>query len=277
MKLIHAIFVYIITVNFCVVAKGGHGGSHGGHGHSSHSSSHGSHGRHVTASHAHYTYHPPRYIAFTCRHCSSSELYPVYRPTPPKYVYIYKDSGSRYRDILTGLSLYNLGRSTTIGWSHWHHYASSPGERCSLQVIERAHFEETEFPCFMISSFIETTTMKVNNSRLVDIASSQINVKPFLKDTGPPLVVSMDQECVLWHNLTMHKERNHVPCALLKEYANTVRPSGVPVYIWLPTLLGTVIAVYLCCECFCKKKEKETVKEEAPLNELRVPGYRSNY
>ncbi|CAH0604846.1 unnamed protein product [Chrysodeixis includens] len=274
MNFIHGIIIYVFIINVCVVARG----LHEGHGHAERTAHHGAHGRHMSASHAHYTYHPPRYIAFTCRHCTSAEIYPVYRLTPPAYVYAYKDSGSRYRDILTGLSLYNLGRAAHIGWFHTHQYTVRPEERCSLQVIEKAHFEEFEFPCFMISSFIETGGKKPSNkTRLVDIASSQINVKPFIRDTGPPLEVTKDQECVLWHNLTTQKERNHVPCALLKEYANTVKPAGVPVYIWLPTLLGTVIAVYLCCECFCKNKEKEVVKEEAPLNELRVPGYCASY
>lgn len=283
MDIIHGVFVYVFIVNVCVVARGGHGGhggshgSHGSYGSHGHSSYHGSHGHHVTASHTHYTYHPPRHVMYTCRHCSSTEMYPVYRPMPPTYVYMYKESGSRYADILTGLSLYNLGRSTSMGWARSHEYYAQPGERCSLQIIERSHFEETEFPCFMISSFVESTVAKGNDSRQVDISSSKIDVKPFLKDNGPALQVTNEQECVLWHNLTMHKERNHVPCALLKEYANTVRQSGVPTYIWLPTLLGTIIAIYLCCACFCRKKEKETVKEEAPLNELRVQGYCSNY
>ena len=126
----------------------------------------------------------------------------------------------------------------------------------------------------MISTFVDSSV--TDDSHPVDIKSSSNDVKPFVKDTGPALEVTDEQECVLWHNLTTHKEQNHVPCALLKKYADSVRQT-VPTNIWMPTLLGTIIAIYVCCACCWKKKEKETVKEEAPLNELRVPGYCSNY
>nr|XP_021185057.2 uncharacterized protein LOC110372578 isoform X2 [Helicoverpa armigera] len=289
MNIIHGIFVYMYVINICVHARGGHGGGHGGsHGHGGHGGhggyhSHGSSHHYVTKSHTHYTYHPPNHIMFTCRTCSSTELYPVYRPLPPTYVYTYKDSDSRFRDVLTGLSLYNLGRSSATGSSYAHHYTPRSEEKCSLQIIERSHFEETEFPCFMISTFIETepeSTNTLNDPGQVDISSSKIDVEAFVKDQGPALKVTNDQECVLWHNLTMHKERNHVPCALLKEYADTVRQAGVPAYIWVPILLTIIISVYFCCLCYCKKKEKdkekEAVNEVIPLNGLYVPEYRSN-
>lgn len=288
MNIFHAVFVYTALVNVCVIARGGgHGGGHGGHGggHGGYGShgSHGTHGGHtghaygsyhVSAGHTHYAYHPPRQLTYSCRFCSGAGTYPVYRHPLPTYVYVYKDSDSRYNQLFTGLSLYNLGRTAEGGHHPNLHYSAQPQEKCSMQIIERSHFEETEFPCFMISSFITSTP--TNQTKSVDITSSNIDVKAYLGTSGAPLEVTPDQVCVLWHNLTTYQVRSHhVPCALLKEYANTVKPIGVPVYVWLPTLLGAIILIYVCCQC-CRKKKDESVKEVAPLNDVPVAVYSGN-
>lgn len=226
-------------------------------------SNHQTHGHHhVSAHHAHYSYHPPNQIHFTCRYCSSPSSYPVYHGLPPTYVYRFRESGSRFGDLLTGLALYNLGRSITEHSPHSHYYAARDDEKCSLQVIERSHFEETIVPCFVMSSFMESVARPKAESHLVDIKSSHIEVEPFVKNSDDSIKITRDQECVLWHNMTMLKERNNVPCALLKAYSETMKPSGVPVYIWLPVLVVTVIIISLCCRFWRVKKKNDYITDD---------------
>lgn len=123
---------------------------------------------------------------------------------------------------------------------------------------------------------MENATNLGPESRTFDIAKAHIDVKSYLNSTGPPMEVTNSQECVLWHNISEHREKNTIPCALLKEYAVTVKYSGVPVYIWLPSLLLSVVGVWLCCRC-CTRKDKGRIKEAYPLTEATVVGnYASN-
>lgn len=235
---------------------------------------------HVSARHTHYSYHPPSHIKFMCRHCASMTTYPVYHGVPPSYVYKYRESGIRYSDLLTGLALYNLGRASEY-WHYSHHYTKRADEQCSLQVIDRAHFEETNFPCFMMSTFLEQAAIKGSEAQTFDVTSSYINVKSFIQSTGSPVEVTREQDCVIWHNTTAHKESNHIPCALLKEYANTMIPSGLPVYVWLPIILGIVMTLAICCQCCCRTRKyfkDEVVEVESPLNQhCPADGYRISY
>ncbi|XP_037295532.1 uncharacterized protein LOC119189567 [Manduca sexta] len=272
MKLQVLLLLFCVNV-LCVSAKV-RGGPHGRF-----SNYRGSH-HHVNAHHAHFSYHPPSHISFTCRYCPAATSYPVYHGLLPTYVYKYKESGSRFGDLLTGLALYNLGRSAGEQWHYKHYYLPRKEENCSLQVIDQTQFDETSFPCFMMSTFMDrVASMKhlESDSQTIDVATSYIDVKPFLQNNGTPIKITREQECVLWHNLTFSKERNHVPCALLYEYSKTMKPSGVPVYIWLPALVGSVIAVTLCCKCCNMCKKEKVVKEEQPLNQAKVLGYCSNY
>lgn len=235
---------------------------------------------HVSARHTHYSYHPPSNIKFMCRHCASMTTYPVYHGVPPSYVYKYRESGIKYCELLTGLALYNLGRASEY-WHYSHRYTKRADEQCSLQVIDRARFEETTFPCFMMSTFLEHAEIKGSEAQTFDVTSSYINVKSFIQSTGSPVEVTRDQDCVIWHNTTVHKENNHIPCALLKEYANTMIPSGWPVYMWLPITLGIVVTLAICCQCCCRKRrdfKDEVVEVESPLNhQCPAGGYRLSY
>lgn len=276
----HYVIYLAITLSVTLVRAKFGGSRHGAFGGPTYT------GHHVSARHTHYSYHPPNQIKFICRHCANPAVYPVYHGAPPSYVYVYRESGTRYSALLTGLALYNLGRCCGT-----HHdanvYTPHREEKCSLQIIDRSHFEETKFPCFMMSSFMEPnkTNMEilsqtkhneteVQKSDSFDILAAHVNVKPFLQGNGSELEVRRDQECVIWHNLTLNQERHIVPCSLLEQYAETMRPSGVPVYIWMPILLGTIVSIYIFCYCCCRKKSR---KEDAPLNQTTVPGYRSNY
>lgn len=227
---------------------------------------------HVSAHHALYTYNPPTHVNFMCRHCGSMDSYPVFHGSLPTYVYKYRTSDTRFGDLLSGLALYNLGRISG-SYQYSKYYTQQSNEKCCLQVIDRSHFEETSVPCFMMSSFLDKTV--AHGPDTFDVNSAQINVKPYLNTTGVPIVVNNDQECVIWHNTTEKQNRNTIPCALLKEYSKTLKPTGIPVYVWLPITLSIVIAISVFCQCCCKKTKH--VKEEVPLNQNPVVGYCPNY
>lgn len=235
--------------------------------------------QHVHAHHAHYSYHPPSYISFTCRYCTSPSSYPVYHGLPPTYVYKYRESGNAVGDLLTGLALYNLGKSMAEQWHYSHYYVPHHDEKCSMQVIDRAYFQETTFPCFMMSSFINhTAEMRYidSESHMVDITSSHVDMKSFLHNNGTPIKITRSQDCLLWHNLSFVTERKHVPCALLMVYAETMKPAGVPVYIWLPALLATVISVSVCCKCCNVCKTRKAYITEVPINPTTIVSYHSD-
>uniref|UniRef100_A0A2A4JA64 Uncharacterized protein n=1 Tax=Heliothis virescens TaxID=7102 RepID=A0A2A4JA64_HELVI len=223
---------------------------------------------HSTKRLTYFTYYPIDYISFRCRNCNSSEQYPVYKHMLPSYVFAYIESFCRYREVLTGLSLYNLARTNAENYSHY--YTPRPNEICSLQIVESSHFEEIEFPCFMISTFIEPEpTTKVNYSSLIDISLLQIDVSPFLTDRNSALEVTDEQKCVICRNLTIYKKMYFVPCALLIEYANSLTESGIPAYIWLPilpVLFGITVTfirfVWFPDEKVKEDKEYESVKDK---------------
>ncbi|KAM3963065.1 uncharacterized protein ACR2FA_002823 [Aphomia sociella] len=230
---------------------------------------------HISAKHSLYSYHPPNNIYHMCRHCTTQDIYPVYHGSPPTYVYKYRESGTRYGDLLSGLALYNLGRMSEARTWQDKHYTMRAEEKCSLQIIDQVHFEETPFPCFMMSTFMENSVASRDDSAdTFDISSSHILVKP-PSDTDSPLQVTNHQDCIIWHNLTTNQEKHTISCSLLKQYADTIKSGGVPVYIWLPILLSTVLVIYFCCY-YCSKKNKEDVKEQAPLNQVNIVGYSSN-
>lgn len=286
MNIIHAVFVYTTFTQACVMARGGgrgggrRGGSRGGgrvSGHSSQSSyrTGGSHGfHHMTSGHSRYTYYPPKQMYYNCRHCLSTSMYPVYRHPLPNYVYVYKESRGRNNQLLTGLAMYNLGRANKGSLSHsgsGTRYSGYQHEKCSMQVIDNYHFEESEFPCFMISSF--TNSSPNNNDNAIDITSSMIEVKPEL-DNGDTSEVTEDQKCVLWRNITSHHERYEVPCPLLKKYSDTLQRSIMEplLYVFIP-VFGTGFMVILCYLVCTNKTE---VNEAAPLKDGSVSTYRTN-
>lgn len=228
---------------------------------------------HITARHAHFSYHPPIYIHYMCRYCKAPRTYPVYHSLLPAYVYKYRESGSRFSDLLTGLALYNLGRAASEH-DHVYHKRSSQ-EQCSLHVVGHEIFDETLIPCFMLSTFMETTSQQTNETPHLDITSSQIDVDPYVSSKGAPIPVTPDQECVLWHNTTLTKGKHQIPCTLLKKYSETLKPAGVPVYIWFPLTLAGVIIVVVFCQCFSKKSKDP--KEEEAINDFTVIGYSSHH
>ncbi|KAI8434758.1 hypothetical protein MSG28_003279 [Choristoneura fumiferana] len=262
MRPLQSVFIYF-TVTVVLVGAKIHGGPRGRF--SNNSALRAANSNHVVTRHTHYSYHPPTFISFMCRHCSAPVTYPVFHGQPPTYIYKYRESVGRYGMLLSGLALYNLGRST--GNSLYH--VQNAEDKCSMQIISLRHYEETSFPCFMMSTFMERT-LKINHDdpNVFDITSAQIDVKPFINNTGLPLAVNGHQDCVIWHNATMLQERKSIPCALLKEYAETMKPSGIPVYIWLPMTLAIVLTLYICCQCICRRRREKT--EAMPINQSSV-------
>ncbi|CAB3255329.1 unnamed protein product [Arctia plantaginis] len=118
--------------------------------------------RHTTTVN-HYHYSPPAQITYIPRGGAPMN-YPVYRGTPPTYVYQYKDSGSKYGTLLAGLALMNLGTLGVAGYAaHQAHqanhgsntYKPQPGEICKFAIKkENGDYEETKIDCQIISSFI---------------------------------------------------------------------------------------------------------------------------
>ncbi|CAH0721834.1 unnamed protein product, partial [Brenthis ino] len=136
-------------------------GSHGypaGKGLSGNSPSHA--GASTTNVHYHYNYNPPQQIRYTPTHGGPPVSYPVYHGTPPTYVYKYKDSGSKYGTLLTGLALLNLGTlgvaAYSLGKGHSNsEYKPQPGEVCKFGIKkDNGDYEETRIECNLISSFI---------------------------------------------------------------------------------------------------------------------------
>ncbi|CAH0589158.1 unnamed protein product [Chrysodeixis includens] len=190
-----------------------------------------------TQVHHHYHYQPPQQISY------GSGYHPVYQGQPPVYVYEYRDSGSRFDTLLTGLALYNLGRS-----SHSHHYDNDrpytgvAGEVCKLGVSKRSgEYEETRIDCKLMSSFIfedtprsvqqqqvttikntTVTTTNVNNgnSSVQTVTVNSETVVDALKAKGPSIAVTPGMTCYM---IRIYRDstttRKPVECGLLQEYA----------------------------------------------------------
>lgn len=192
-----------------------------------------------TEVHNHYHYSPPQHISY------GSTQHPVFQGQPPIYVYQYRDSGSRFDTLLTGLALYNLGRMSS---SHDHYrdnnyhreYRGSPGEMCKL-VIDKANgeYEETRIDCKLMSSFIweaeskkevptsnvVTKTVSViqnvtkdGNSSITTIQNT--TVVDALQVRGPSIVVKPEMACYMIHiSRDSSQLKRKVDCSLLQEYA----------------------------------------------------------
>ncbi|XP_050559188.1 uncharacterized protein LOC126912201 [Spodoptera frugiperda] len=111
-----------------------------------------------------------------------SKYLPTYY-TMPQYVYIqdYRNSDSRYGDLLTGLSLYNLGRSHSHYHDHYyyddyyrHRYGGSSYDssytpqnkpqdeaNCVLKVKENGREEALKIPCEIVSTFTQDSKKEV--------------------------------------------------------------------------------------------------------------------
>lgn len=188
----------------------------------------------------HYHYNPPQQINY------GSTYHPVYHGAPPTYIYEYRDSGSRFDTLLTGLALYNLGRMSS-GNNH-HHYTSdyhyNPEEKCKFAIHkDNGDYEETRIDCKLMSSFIweyertpnsvepsktvsvtnvENTTKINNGGSVTTIQSKTVVVEDALKVKGPSILAAPGMQCFMIrisrNSSTMKKQ---VDCGLLQTYAMT--------------------------------------------------------
>uniref|UniRef100_A0A2H1WD48 SFRICE_025797 n=1 Tax=Spodoptera frugiperda TaxID=7108 RepID=A0A2H1WD48_SPOFR len=197
-----------------------------------------------TEVHHHYHYNPPQQISY------GSTYHPVYQGHPPIYVYEYRDSGSRFDNLLTGLALYNLGRSSAM---HHHYdadrqYSGSPGEICKLGISKRTgEYEETRINCNLMSSFIledvsspprndqqqqhvvkNTTQVQVTqtvngtgNSSVTTVTVTSNTVEDALKVKGPSITVTPGMTCYMIRIFRDSSFRKPVDCGLLQEYARS--------------------------------------------------------
>jgi hypothetical protein len=129
---------------------------------------------HKTEVHHHYHYSPPQQVSYGSVH------YPVYHSPPPVYVYQYKDSGSRFDNLLTGLALYNLGRMSASNHHYYNehrNYIATPGEVCKLGILRsNGDYEETRIDCKLISSFIWDSEIHTDLKPKNTVTTSVVNV-----------------------------------------------------------------------------------------------------
>lgn len=201
-----------------------------------------------TEVHHHYHYNPPQQITY------GSTYHPVYHGPPPVYVYEYRNSGSRFDSLLTGLALYNLGRmSANHNYNSQREYRSSSNEICKLGISKpNGEYEETRIDCKLMSSFIweaqslptnqqvstktVTTTVvqsatnsagtltnigSINNSPVITTTTVQEKtVVDALQVKGPSIQVTNGMTCFM---IRISRDssilKKNVECGLLQAYA----------------------------------------------------------
>ncbi|KAJ8712213.1 hypothetical protein PYW07_005055 [Mythimna separata] len=218
-----------------------------------------------TEVHHHYHYSPPQHLSY------GSQVLPVYHGSPPVYVYEYRDSGSRFDNLLTGLALYNLGRN-----SQMHHYdsdrrySSSSGEICKLGISKRTgEYEETRIDCNLMSSFIwedaasaartgqhvvknstEVTVTRVTgagNSSVTSMTVTSHTVEDALQVKGPSIAVTPGMTCFMIRTFRDSTAlRKPVDCGLLQEYArSSLHRSVAQCLLPFKTIIFNFLIIYL--------------------------------
>lgn len=230
--------------------------------HGSHNTQHATPG-HTTRTevHHHYHYNPPPRIVY------GTHTLPVYHGPPPTYVYHYRDSGSRFDTLLTGLALYNLGKMSANHHHHDYNYKSHPGEVCKL-VIDKSNgdYEETRIDCQLMSSFIweaqgdsqtpnvvpkntvVTSVVTTTNGTTTTVTNTTSTVVDALSVKGPSIQVKPGMKCSLVRISRDYSTiKKTVDCEILQTYAmsslrrnNAQRVSAT----LLPQLLLVVSVVY---------------------------------
>ncbi|XP_031764679.2 uncharacterized protein LOC113516227 [Galleria mellonella] len=224
----------------------------------------GGHGYHSTKTevHHHYHYSPPQQITY------GSHSFPVYHGQPPVYVYEYRDSGSRFDTLLTGLALYNLGKMSASHSYHDHYnyneYRGNPGEICKLGVKKmNGDYEETHIDCKLMSSFIWeahntptdqsskhiVTTSVVNstvNSNGTVSSITNTTVIDALTVKGPSIEVKPGMECFL---IRISRDtsilKKSVDCNVLQLYATKSLRSDSSKSVLAKNILIICYSLYL--------------------------------
>ncbi|XP_075969819.1 uncharacterized protein LOC142972504 [Anticarsia gemmatalis] len=207
---------------------------------------------HTTHVHNNYHYTPPAQISYAPRPGAAAVSYPVYRGTPPNYVYQYKDSGSKYGTLLAGLALLNLGTLGVAAYAAHQatsnhgsgsgsgaRYTPQPGEVCKFAIKkENGDYEETRIDCQIISSFIlqdmqtpstgtnstVTTTTTVTNVTMVNttnVAADQTTTTAPAPVLGNVLYAMLPNGTLVPVNATVPG----VPSAVVNATQNATAPN----------------------------------------------------
>ncbi|XP_038222748.1 uncharacterized protein LOC119840282 [Zerene cesonia] len=219
---------------------------------------------HRSEVHHHYHYNPPQQINY------GSTSHPVYHGIPPVYVYEYRDSGSRFDTLLTGLALYNLGRMSQSHNNHDYYnrdYRSSPGETCKLGISKNnGEYEETRIDCKLISSFIweakgdthnsaSKTVTTVHSSNFTKIVSANETKEIIVsQDTtttnavdvkGPSIKVVDGMSCFMIRISRDSVLKRKVDCGLLQTYATrSLYSHAIKLKISYFVEFGCLLALY---------------------------------
>ncbi|XP_063620650.1 uncharacterized protein LOC134793057 [Cydia splendana] len=188
-------------------------------------------GNHVVNNHITNNYHTPNVY-----HTS----HPYY--SSPQYVYVteYRNSGSRYGDILTGLALYNLGRSQShYHDDHYYHddyyrrrynsdsmnsnYSPQNAAVCTMKITENGRVETLKIPCEIVSTF-------TNEGKLVKMPQSQVNSttcvtnSTMVNSTAPVNTTSVN--ATVSSNVTMI---NSTTCTFTVNATDPLKVKGPPI------------------------------------------------
>lgn len=187
--------------------------------------------QHKTEVHHHYHYNPPQQLNY------GPKYFPVYHSRPPVYVYEYRDSGSRFDTLLTGLALYNLGRMSSNSQYHTRNeYTPRKGEKCILGIQKQnGDYEEVSVNCKLMSTFIWeaesrhnqqvvqnsiTTVVNVNGDSSVSATVQNNQVIDALQARGPSIKVTPGMYCFMKRITYESVMKQEVDCGLLQAYAH---------------------------------------------------------
>lgn len=222
-------------------------------------------GYHRSEVHHHYHYNPPPQINY------GSTYHPVYHGTPPVYVYEYRNSGSRFDSLLTGLALYNLGRMSQDHHSYNNYnydrdYRGSPGEICKLGIRKRTgDYEETRIDCKLMSSFIwehqrETSrsayVSSVNVTKIITINNGTKETTVYQNSTtvnaldvkGPSIKVDDGMTCFMIRiSRDTSVMKKTVECGLLQAYATRSLYNDANTLQMHSVVLCVLTTIYLYC------------------------------
>ena len=180
----------------------------------------------------HYKYNPPHKIRYDLTG------HPVFHGQLPVYVLEYRNSGSKFDILLTGLALYNLGRNSNYrNFGPDKLYSSPRGEICKLRVSKgpfkndpnNGEYEEARINCNIMSSFIWDETLMED---ALNVKGKTIRVKPGMTCSMIRSFGGRD---------TM---RRHLDCELLQEYERSSL-SGAQCLTPLMTMIFNFLLIYL--------------------------------
>lgn len=174
----------------------------------------------------------------------SHKRYPVYTEPLPLYVYKYRRSLSRYSNLLTGLALYNLGRTSANFHSkqYFINFKAQSNELCKFGIrYENGYTEEMVIDCLVITDIIygmnkQTNTKPITGTKRETVLNS-MTITSMLVD------VSTNDETIINSiitpvNMTFSKNITRI---ISSEIANTSVTNNSFTSPTSPTIFTSVI------------------------------------